>query len=79
MVLASSTCLIKYTKCCDQVHSIGNSFTHSSVLYSVRQDQMCHILDFLVSAVKYESEANASGKLDTRSDSRKRASDMLET
>jgi hypothetical protein len=35
--------------------------------------------DFLVSAVKYESESNASGKLNTRSDSRKGAFDMLET
>ena len=40
---------------------------------------MCRISDFLVSAVKYESEANASGKLDTRSDSRKGAFDTLET
>ena len=36
-------------------------------------------LDFLASIVKYESEANASGKLDTRSDSGKGAFDMLET
>ena len=36
-------------------------------------------LDFLVSAVKYESEANTSGKLDLISDSRKGAFDMLET
>ena len=36
-------------------------------------------LDFLASPVKYESEANASGKLDTRSDSRKGAFDMLKT
>jgi len=36
-------------------------------------------LDFLASIVKYESEANASGKLDIRSDSRKGAFDMLET
>ena len=35
--------------------------------------------DFLASAVKYESEANASEKLDTRSDLRKGAFDMLET
>ena len=35
--------------------------------------------DFLVSVVKYESEANVAGKLDTRSESRKRASDTLET
>ena len=34
---------------------------------------------FLASAVKYESEANALGKLDTRSDSRKGAFDTLET
>ena len=39
---------------------------------------MCHISDFLASAVKYESEANALGKLDT-SDSRKGAFDTLET
>jgi hypothetical protein len=52
--------------------------THSSVLYSVRRDQMCHISDFLASTVKYESEANASRKLDTRSDLRKGAFDMLE-
>jgi hypothetical protein len=36
-------------------------------------------LDFLVSVVKYESQANASRKLDTRSDSRKGAFDTLET
>jgi hypothetical protein len=36
-------------------------------------------LDFLVSTVKYESEANASGKVDTRSDSIKGAFDTLET
>ena len=36
-------------------------------------------LDFLVSAVKYESEANVSGNLDARSDSRKGAFAMLET
>ena len=38
--------------------------------------------DFLVRAAKYESEANAAVKLDTRSESRKRAfdhHDMLET
>ena len=35
--------------------------------------------DFLASAVKYESEVNASGKLDTRSDLRKGAFDTLET
>ena len=35
--------------------------------------------DFLASAVKYESEANVSRKLDTRSDSRKGAFDKLET
>ena len=35
--------------------------------------------DFLASKVKYASEANASGKLDTRSDLRKGAFDMLET
>jgi hypothetical protein len=38
--------------------------------------------DFLASAVKYENEANVAGKLDTRSESRKRAfdhHDMLET
>ena len=35
--------------------------------------------DFLASVVKYGSEANALGKLDTRSDSRKEAFDMLET
>ena len=38
--------------------------------------------DFLASAVKYESEANAVGKLDTRSESRKEAfdhHDMLDT
>ena len=38
--------------------------------------------DFLVSEEIYESEANASGKLDTRSESRKRAfdhHDRLET
>ena len=35
--------------------------------------------DFLASTVKYEKEANAAGKLDTRSESRKRASNMLET
>ena len=62
----------------DRVHSVGNSFTHSSVLYSVRWDQMCRIRT-LSSVVKYESEANASGKLDTRSDSRKGAFDTLET
>ena len=27
----------------DRVHSIGNSFTHRSVLYSVRWDEMCRI------------------------------------
>ena len=31
--------------------------------------------DFLASVVKYENEANAVGKLDTRSESRKRAFD----
>jgi hypothetical protein len=39
-------------------------------------------LDFLASAVKYESEANAAGKLDTRSELRKKVfdyHDMLET
>ena len=36
-------------------------------------------LDFLAGVVKYESEANASGKLDTRSDSIKGAFDTLET
>jgi hypothetical protein len=38
--------------------------------------------DFLASAVKYDNEVNAAGKLDTRSESRKRAfnhHDMLET
>ena len=35
--------------------------------------------DFLASAVKYESEANAAGKLDTRSESRKRAFDHHDT
>ena len=35
--------------------------------------------EFLASAVKYESEANASGKLDTRSDSRKGAFNTFET
>jgi hypothetical protein len=35
--------------------------------------------DFLASAVKYESEVNAVGKLDTRSESRKGAFDTLET
>jgi hypothetical protein len=35
--------------------------------------------DFLASAVKYETEANVSEKLDTRSDSRKGAFDTLET
>ena len=35
--------------------------------------------DFLTSVVKYESEANAAGKLDTRSESRKGAFDTLET
>ena len=35
--------------------------------------------DFLTSVVKYESEANVLEKLDTRSDSRKGAFDMLET
>ena len=40
---------------------------------------MCCKSDFLASAVKYESEANMSGKLDTRSDSRKGSFDMLET
>ena len=37
---------------------------------------------FLANAVKYENEANAAGKLDTRSESRKRVFDhydMLET
>ena len=48
-------------------------------MYSVRWDQMCCISDFLASAVKYESEANASGKLDTRSDSRKGAFNTFET
>ena len=41
----------------------------SNVLYS----------DFFASIVKYESEVNASGKLDIRSDSRKGAFDKLET
>ena len=36
-------------------------------------------LYFLASVVKYESEANAAGKLDTRSDSRKRAFDHHDT
>jgi hypothetical protein len=36
-------------------------------------------LDFLATAVKYESEANAAGKLDTRSELRKGAFDTLET
>jgi hypothetical protein len=40
---------------------------------------MCRMSNFLVTAVKYESEANVSGKLDTRSDSRKRAFDTLKT
>ena len=40
---------------------------------------MCRISDFLASAVKYESEANALGKLYTRSDLRKGAFDMFET
>ena len=35
--------------------------------------------DFLASAVKYESEANASGKVDIRSDLIKVAFDTLET
>ena len=35
--------------------------------------------DFLTSVVKYESEANTSGKLDTRSEWRKVAFDTLET
>ena len=36
-------------------------------------------LDFLASIVKYENEANAAGKLDTRSESRKRAFDHHDT
>ena len=36
-------------------------------------------LDFCASAIKYESEANALGKLDARRDSRKGAFDTLET
>jgi len=39
-------------------------------------------LDFLASAIKYENEANAARKLNTRSESRKRAFhhyDTLET
>ena len=39
----------------------------------------CAALDFLMSAIKYYSEANAVGKLDGRSESRKRASNTLET
>ena len=35
--------------------------------------------DFLASAVKYENEANAVGKLDIRSESRKRAFDHHDT
>ena len=35
--------------------------------------------NFLASAVKYEKEANAAGKLDTRSESRKRAFDHHDT
>ena len=35
--------------------------------------------DFLASAVKYENEVNAAGKLDTRSESRKRAFDHHDT
>ena len=35
--------------------------------------------DFLASTVKYKSEVNVSGKLDTRSDSRKGPFDTLET
>ena len=35
--------------------------------------------NFLASVVKYESDANVLGKLDTRSDSRRGAFDMLET
>ena len=35
--------------------------------------------DFLASAVKYENEVNAAGKLDTRSESRKRAFDHPDT
>ena len=35
--------------------------------------------DFLASAVKYENEANAAGKLDTRSELRKRAFDHHDT
>jgi hypothetical protein len=35
--------------------------------------------DFLESAVKYESKVNAAGKLDTRSESRKRAFDPQDT
>ena len=35
--------------------------------------------DFLTSAVKYENKANAAAKLDTRSESRKRAFDHHDT
>jgi hypothetical protein len=35
--------------------------------------------NFLASAVKYESEVNVEGKLDTRSESKKGAFDRLET
>ena len=35
--------------------------------------------DFFASVVKYEIEANAVGKLDTRSESRKRAFDHHDT
>ena len=46
-------------------------------LYCIVSDKM-H-LDFLENAVKYENEANATGKLDTRSESRKRAFDHHDT
>ena len=36
-------------------------------------------LEFLANAVIYENEANAAGKLDTRSESRKRAFDHHDT
>ena len=35
--------------------------------------------DFLASTVKYENELNVAGKLDTRSESRKRAFDHHDT
>ena len=47
-------------------------------LYYIVSSNVSHS-DFLASPVKYENEANAAEKLDTRSESRKRAFDHHDT